>query len=84
VFACNETNLMHCLSQVYSVITPLHVSGLLIAHHQEVTMYICDNWYALYVLVDCRRLVRVVRLSRPAGGRRGATMALNNGKMSNI
>jgi hypothetical protein len=43
---------MHYLSQVYSVTIPLHVSGLLVAHHQEVTMYICDNWYVLYVLID--------------------------------
>jgi hypothetical protein len=27
---------MHCLSYVYGVITPLHVSGVLVAHHQEV------------------------------------------------
>jgi hypothetical protein len=27
---------MHCLSSVYWVITPLHVSGVLSAHHQEV------------------------------------------------
>jgi hypothetical protein len=45
---------MHCLSSVYSVTTPLHVSGLLLAHHQEVTMYICDNRYVLYVIVDCQ------------------------------
>jgi hypothetical protein len=43
---------MHYLSSVYSVTIPLHVSGLLVAHHQEVTMYICDNWY---VLVNCQR-----------------------------
>jgi hypothetical protein len=54
VYTCNETNLMHYLSSVYSVTILLHVSGLLAAHHQEVTMYICDSWYALYVLVDCR------------------------------
>jgi hypothetical protein len=52
--ACNETNLMHYLSSVYSVTIPLHVSGLLVAHHQEVTMYICDRLYLLYVLVDCQ------------------------------
>jgi hypothetical protein len=52
--ACNETNLMHCLSSVYSVTIPLHVLGLLVAHHQEVTMYKRDNWYVLYVLVDCQ------------------------------
>jgi hypothetical protein len=39
---------------VYSVTIPLQVSGLLAAHHQEVTMYICNNWYALYILVDCQ------------------------------
>jgi hypothetical protein len=49
-YACNETNLMHYLSSVYSVTIPLYVSGLLVAHHQEVTMYICDSWYVLYVL----------------------------------
>jgi hypothetical protein len=54
IYTCNETNLMHYLSSVYSVTIPLHVSGLLVAHHQEVAMYICDNWYVLYVLVDCR------------------------------
>jgi hypothetical protein len=40
IYACNETNLMHYLSSVYSVTIPLHVSGLLVAHHQEVTIYI--------------------------------------------
>jgi hypothetical protein len=50
---CNETNLMHYLPSVYSITKPLHVSGLLVAQHQEVTMYICDNWYVLYILVDC-------------------------------
>jgi hypothetical protein len=50
----DETNLMHYLSSVYSVAIPLHITGLLVAHHQEVTMYICDNWYVLYILVDCQ------------------------------
>jgi hypothetical protein len=52
IYACNETNLMHYLSSVYSVAIPLHVSGLLVANHQEVTMYTCNNWYDLYVLAD--------------------------------
>jgi hypothetical protein len=39
-YGYNETNPMHCLSSVYSVTVPLHVSGLLVVHHQEVTMYI--------------------------------------------
>jgi hypothetical protein len=53
VCACNETNVLHYLSSVYWVTKPLHVSGLLVAHHQEVAMYICDNWYVLYVLAAC-------------------------------
>jgi hypothetical protein len=40
IYACKETNPMHYLSSVYSVTIPLHVSGLLVAHHQEVAMYI--------------------------------------------
>jgi hypothetical protein len=51
---CNKINLVHYLLSVYLVTIRLHVSILLVAHHQEVTMYICNNWY-LYVLVDCRR-----------------------------
>jgi hypothetical protein len=43
--ACTETNFMHYLYSVYLVNIPLHVSGLLIAHHQEVAIYICDNTY---------------------------------------
>jgi len=31
-----KTNLMHCLSSVYFVIQPVNVSGILVAHHQEV------------------------------------------------
>jgi hypothetical protein len=46
--ACNETNLMHYLSSVYSVTTPLNVSGLLIAHHQEAAMYV------QYVIIGTR------------------------------
>jgi hypothetical protein len=45
---------MHYLSSVYSVTIPLFVSGLLVAHHQDVTMYICNKWYVLYVLVNCQ------------------------------
>jgi hypothetical protein len=45
---------MHYLSSVYSVTIPLHVSSLLVAHQQEVTMYICNKWYMLYVIVDCQ------------------------------
>jgi hypothetical protein len=45
IYAGNETNLMHYLSSVYSVTIPLKVSGLLVAHHQEVTMPIRDNWF---------------------------------------
>jgi len=31
-----KTNLMHCLSSVYYVNQPLHVSGIFVAYHQEV------------------------------------------------
>jgi hypothetical protein len=31
-----KTNLMHCLSSVYFVNQPLHVSGIFVAHHQEI------------------------------------------------
>ena len=31
-----KTNLMHCLSSVYFVNQPLHVSGISVAHQQEV------------------------------------------------
>ena len=31
-----KTNLMHYLSAVYFVNQPLHVSGIFVAHHQEV------------------------------------------------
>jgi len=31
-----KTNLMHYLSSVYFVSQPLHVSGIFVAHHQEV------------------------------------------------
>jgi hypothetical protein len=54
MYARNETNLMHYLSSVYSVTIPLHVSSLLVAHHQVVAMYICDSWCVLYVIVDCQ------------------------------
>jgi hypothetical protein len=51
----NETNVMHCLPSVCSVTITLHVSSLLVDSHREVTMYICNNWYVWYVLVDCWR-----------------------------
>jgi hypothetical protein len=38
-YARNKTNLMQYVSSVYYVAIPLHVSGLLAAHHQEVAMY---------------------------------------------
>jgi hypothetical protein len=36
IYACNETNMMHYLSSIYWVTTPLHFSGLLASHQQEV------------------------------------------------
>jgi hypothetical protein len=46
-YACNEINLTHYLSSVYSVTIPLRFSDMLAAHHQEVVMYICDKRYVL-------------------------------------
>jgi hypothetical protein len=51
IYVCNETNLMHHLSSVYSVTIPLHILGLLVTHHQQVKICICNSWY---VLVDCQ------------------------------
>jgi len=42
-----NTNLMQYLSAVYLVNQPLHVSGIFVAHHQEVHyiyIYIYNNW----------------------------------------
>jgi hypothetical protein len=42
LFFVMKTNLMHYLSLIYFVKQPLHVSGIFIAHHQEVfTVYVC-------------------------------------------
>jgi hypothetical protein len=57
-YPCNEISLMLYLSSLYWLPTPLHVSGLLVAHHQEVAIHICNNWYVLYVLFDYRRARR--------------------------
>jgi len=40
-----KTNLMHCSSSVYFVIHPLHVSGMFVAHHEEV--------YCIYTIGTC-------------------------------
>jgi hypothetical protein len=56
---CNETNLMHYLSSVYSVTMPLHVLGLLVAHHQEVTMYM----YAIQVHRQSTKTYNTYQLS---------------------
>jgi hypothetical protein len=44
---------MRCLSSVYSASIPLHVSGLLVAHHQEVTMCVCVCIY-IYIYIYMR------------------------------
>ena len=41
-----RTNFMHYLSSVYFVNQPLHVSGIFVAHHQEV-YYIYITYYVL-------------------------------------
>jgi hypothetical protein len=62
ICVCNETNLMHYFSSVYSVTIPLNVSGLLVAHHQEITMYIYSNWYVLYWREDCSKLLEYLHV----------------------
>jgi hypothetical protein len=48
------TNTMHCLSSVYCVITPLHVSDVSAAPHQEVEYtYMCQM--VIISWVDCQR-----------------------------
>jgi hypothetical protein len=54
IYACNSTNSIHYVSSVYSVTILLHVSSLLVAHHQEETMYLCNEWKVLYYLVLCK------------------------------
>jgi hypothetical protein len=39
--------------QIMAATVPSHVSDLLVADHQKVTMYICNNWNVLYVVVYC-------------------------------
>jgi NADH:ubiquinone oxidoreductase subunit len=51
-YPCNETNWMHYLASVYPITMTVPVSGLLVAHHQDVTIYI-------YIYI-CDSLVRVV------------------------
>jgi hypothetical protein len=46
-----KLTICYYLSSVYSVTTNLHVSGLLVAHHQEVTMHIYVTIGKYYTLV---------------------------------
>ena len=52
-----KTNFMHYLSSVYFVNQTLHISGIFVAHHQEVYciyiyIYTHNNWYVLCFSVD--------------------------------
>jgi hypothetical protein len=51
MYACNDINLMHYLSSVYSLTITLYYSGLQAAHNQEVTMYICVGYIHCYLLM---------------------------------
>jgi len=44
-----KTNLIHYLSSVYFVNQPLHVSGIFVAHHQEV--------YCVYIYIYIQQLL---------------------------
>jgi hypothetical protein len=46
-----KTNLMHYLSSVYFVSQPLHVSGIFVAHHQDVYCIYTTIGTCWYVLV---------------------------------
>jgi hypothetical protein len=49
-----QTNLMHYLSSVYFVNQPLHVSGIFMAHHQEVYyIYMTTGTCCAYQLNVC-------------------------------
>jgi hypothetical protein len=49
-YACNETNLMHYLTSVYSVTTPTHVSGLLVATNGTCCKFQSPKMYNTYQL----------------------------------
>jgi hypothetical protein len=60
-----KTILMHHLSSVYFVNQPLHVSGIFVAHHQEVYYrYIQNNWYLLGFSVACLLIYRDARSTK--------------------
>ena len=59
-----KTNLRHYLSPVYFVSQPLHVSGIFVAHHQEVyCVCVCVCMYThthTHTNKQTQQLVRVV------------------------
>jgi hypothetical protein len=67
-----KTNLMHYLSSVYFVNKPLHVSGLFIAHHQEVyCVCVCVCIY-IYIYIYINKTIGAccafqLSVGRPAG-----------------
>jgi hypothetical protein len=62
-----KTNLMHYLSSVYFVIQPLHVSGISVAHYQEVyCVYMC---VCIYIYILKSKAVPLQALSGPQGSK---------------
>jgi len=52
-----RTNLMHYLSSIYFVNQPLHVSGVFVAHHQEVyCIYTTIGTYCRYSIQSGREV----------------------------
>jgi hypothetical protein len=45
---------MHVMKPVYAVTIPVHVSGLLVANHEVVTVYICDSRLRHTTCANCR------------------------------
>jgi len=54
IYSCKENQLDALLSSVYFVNQPLHVSGVFIAHHQEVHfIYTTNATYCAFQLTVC-------------------------------
>jgi hypothetical protein len=70
-----KTNLMHCLTSVYFVNEPLYISGISVAHQQEVCcIYITTGAYCaekelfkitksyLHIIIMCKTYCRYLHL----------------------
>jgi len=51
-YLVNKANLVYNLFLVYLLVSIYF--GQLCAHHQEKQLYLCDTWYLLFCVDDCR------------------------------